>query len=65
MAIRGEIVVECGTPTCHAEIVFPADRFINPAKTLATLRVTAGWRTYLGKDICPQCLEEQGPKRWS
>jgi hypothetical protein len=65
MAVRGEIVVECDSLKCHAEIVFTAHDFRNPQSALATLRVAAGWRTYLGGDICPQCIEERGPKGWS
>ena len=56
MSIRGEIVVECDTQGCYAELTLPP--------WALTGGITAamdgeGWKfTPSGRDICPQCVED-------
>lgn len=66
MSRRGEIVIECDTPTCHAEIRFEA---WHRASTVDDVLDDAGWQVTgkaVGraprKDICPQCVEEANPR---
>lgn len=55
MPIRGEIVIECDTPTCHAELVVGADR----AWGLEYEVDEAGWQVRNHQRfICPECRQE-------
>jgi hypothetical protein len=65
MTRRGEIVIECDTPTCHAEIVLPVSAALDGGDTpayrfgIGVLLGAVDWHTNVkGEDICPQCFEE-------
>lgn len=65
MSRRGEITVECSSQTCHAERVISAEE-LRYTDADALLRAE-GWRVQLSlrDEICPQCIENEGPKGWS
>jgi hypothetical protein len=60
MSRRGDITVECDMPTCHAELVIPAERL--QVVSLSYVMGHAWWVQQDGqgvrRDICPQCIEE-------
>ena len=55
--LKGEVVVECDVRGCHAcETLVEADL---KAATLPQALAAKGWeKNGVGKDICPQCVEE-------
>jgi hypothetical protein len=63
MAIRGEIVIECDTPSCHAETHWSGpEALVDVVQFHIGFSVeflAAGWRFYDGKFVCPQCIEER------
>lgn len=59
MSVRGDLIVECDTPTCHAEQAFTVLALWRHSIRTALQR--EGWlTTHDGKDICPQCVEARG-----
>lgn len=57
MSRRGEIVVECGSPDCHAEQAFGAKDLQDGLMQIAL--DDAGWGlSGLGLDTCPLCERE-------
>jgi hypothetical protein len=65
MSRRGEVTVECSSQTCHAERVMTAEelRYVDAD----TILRAEGWRVQqsLRDEICPQCIQDEGPKKWS
>lgn len=60
MALRGQIVIECDTARCYAEIVLPAsDANVIQGKKLLTLELLAAdWlEDEDGLFRCPECCD--------
>jgi hypothetical protein len=58
MSLRGEVIVECDLPGCHAEEVIPEADLLGP-RTLKQILMDRGWiKTVRGHDVCPQCIED-------
>jgi hypothetical protein len=58
MAVRGEIVVECDVPTCHAELVVSAARVESTGIHDAVW--DAEWKVdHVGRYMCEQCRIEK------
>jgi hypothetical protein len=59
MAVRGEIVVECDVPTCHAELIISAVRARSIGVDYAVW--DAEWKVdHRGLYVCEQCAIERG-----
>lgn len=54
MSRRGEIVVECDSVDCYAEIVFTSSQL---DIELPGLLIDAGWERTRDRDICPDCVK--------
>ncbi len=62
MSRRGEIVIECDSPKCHAEKCLSADDLAD-TRNLDDLIEDDGWVTRLDAsghvlDFCPECFAE-------
>lgn len=65
MSRRGEIVIECDSPDCQAEIVLDAKDARESGDSQAyrlgigvLLGAEGWWTSFQGKDICPSCDAE-------
>jgi hypothetical protein len=57
MAVRGEIVVECDKPECHAEIVLGSE--VLRVNSVEDALWDADWKVaWIGLHVCPQCIED-------
>jgi len=56
MSIRGQVVVECDAPKCHAETIYEAEALVD--NLLADCLSDDGWELHDEGYICAQCLSE-------
>jgi hypothetical protein len=54
MSRRGDIVVECDSRDCYAEVIYRPERLDEP---IADCLEHDGWARKDGKDYCPDCVK--------
>lgn len=61
MSIRGEIIIECDSEDCHAEIICGPWALMDFA--LGDLLADDGWEIHAkGRVVCPDCAKPENPR---